>query len=75
MVTKQQVKKAIHLQQMCLKPFQVFHLIMRKIASTEDVKYVVRHRSLKKVKLEACGSIPHPQAPVMAKCPGFAGEC
>ena len=60
---------------MCLKPFQVFHLIMRNIASTEDVKYVVRHRSLKKVKLEACDSIPHPQAQVMVKCPGFAGEC
>ena len=56
---------------MCLQPFQVFHVIMRKIASTEDVKYVVRHRSLKKVKLEACGSIPHPQAPADGQMPGF----
>ena len=60
---------------MYLKPFQVLHLIMREIASTEDVKYVVRHRSLKKVKIEACGRIPHPQAQEIVKCPGFAGEC
>ena len=56
---------------MYLKPFQVFHLIMRKIASTEDVKYVVRHRSLKKVKLEACCSNSPPPGTSDGQMPGF----